>query len=139
MCDERRGSIVTIGSINSRLPLPMPAYNPAKAAIERLTQIMAVEFGRFGVRSNSVAPTYILTPPIRAKIAEGKYGPDGMKKVMSVHALSYLPEPEDIANAIGFLCSNQAKAITGILLPVDAGWLSAVSYKTYAGGVPWEE
>ena len=43
------------------------------------------------------------------------------------------------ANAIAFLCSDQARAITGILLPIDAGWLAAVSYRTYAGGVPWKD
>jgi NAD(P)-dependent dehydrogenase (short-subunit alcohol dehydrogenase family) len=58
---------------------------------------------------------------------------------MGVHALSRLPEPADIADAIAFLCSDRAKAITGILLPVDAGFLVAVSYRTYAGGVPWAE
>jgi NAD(P)-dependent dehydrogenase (short-subunit alcohol dehydrogenase family) len=62
-----------------------------------------------------------------------------MGKIMGVHALPRLPEPADIAAAIAFLCSDQAKAITGILLPVDAGWLAAVSYRTYAGGVPWTE
>ena len=36
-------------------------------------------------------------------------------------------------------CSDQARSITGILLPIDAGWLAAVSYRTYAGGVPWKE
>ncbi len=62
-----------------------------------------------------------------------------MKKIMSVHALARLPEPADIADAIAFLASDQAKAITGILLPIDAGWLAGVSYRTYAGGVPWKE
>jgi NAD(P)-dependent dehydrogenase (short-subunit alcohol dehydrogenase family) len=77
-----------------------------------------------------------MTPPLRAKVASGERD---MGKIMAVHALPYLPGPADIANAIAFLCSDQAKAITGILLPVDAGWLVAVSYRTYAGGVPWKE
>lgn len=132
----KRGAIVTIGSINSYLPLPLPAYNPGKAAIQRLTQLLAVELGRHGIRVNSVAPTYVLTPPLKAKIEAGQRD---LGKIMSVHALDRLPEPADIANAIAFLCSDQAAAITGILLPVDCGWLSAVSYKTYAGGVPWQE
>jgi NAD(P)-dependent dehydrogenase (short-subunit alcohol dehydrogenase family) len=136
MIANKRGAIVTIGSINSYLPLPLPAYNPGKAAIQRLTQLLAVELGRHGIRVNSVAPTYVMTPPLRAKVASGQRD---LAKIMSVHALDRLPEPSDIANAITFLCSDQAAAITGILLPVDSGWLSAVSYKTYAGGVPWQD
>jgi len=136
MIPQKRGAIVTLGSINSRLPLPIPAYNMGKAAIERLTQLLAVELGRHGIRVNSVGPTYVMTPPLRAKVEAGQRD---MNKIMGVHALDRLPEPADIANAIAFLCSDQARAITGILLPIDAGWLAGVSYRTYAGGVPWKE
>lgn len=136
MIARKRGAIVTLGSINSRLPLPLPAYNPGKAAIERLTQLLAVELGRHGIRVNSVAPTYVMTPPLRAKVEAGQRD---MNKIMGVHALPNIPEPANIADAIAFLCSEQAAFITGILLPVDAGWLAAVSYRTYAGGVPWKE
>jgi NAD(P)-dependent dehydrogenase (short-subunit alcohol dehydrogenase family) len=136
MIARKRGAIVTLGSINSRLPLPLPAYNPGKAAIERLTQLLAVELGRHGIRVNSVGPTYVMTPPLRAKVESGQRD---LGKIMGVHAPPRLPEPADIADAIAFLCSEQAKAITGVLLPVDAGWLAAVSYRTYAGGVPWTE
>jgi NAD(P)-dependent dehydrogenase (short-subunit alcohol dehydrogenase family) len=136
MIASKRGAIVTLGSINSRMPLPIPAYNMGKAAIERLTQLLAVELGRHNIRVNAVAPTYVMTPPLRAKV---KAGQRDLHKIMAVHALPSLPEPADIAAAIAFLCSDQAKAITGILLPVDAGWLAAVSYRTYAGGVPWQE
>ena len=136
MIARKRGAIVTLGSINSRMPLPIPAYNMGKAAIERLTQLLAVELGRHGIRVNSVGPTYVMTPPLKAKVEAGQRD---LKKIMSVHALSRLPEPADIADAIAFLCSDQAKSITGILLPVDAGWLAGVSYRTYAGGVPWQE
>jgi NAD(P)-dependent dehydrogenase (short-subunit alcohol dehydrogenase family) len=136
MITQKRGAIVTLGSINSRMPLPIPAYNMGKAAIERLTQLLAVELGRHGIRVNSVGPTYVMTPPLRAKVEAGQRD---LKKIMSVHALARLPEPADIADAIAFLCSDQAKSITGILLPVDAGWLAGVSYRTYAGGVPWQE
>ena len=96
------------------MPLPIPAYNMGKAAIERLTQLLAVELGRHGIRVNSVGPTYVMTPPLRAKVEAGQRD---MKKIMGVHALDRLPEPADIADAIAFLCSDQAKSITGILLP----------------------
>jgi NAD(P)-dependent dehydrogenase (short-subunit alcohol dehydrogenase family) len=136
MIPHRKGAIVTLGSINSRIPLPIPAYNMGKAAIERLTQLLAVELGRHGIRVNSVGPTYVMTPPLRAKVDAGQRD---MNKIMGVHALPYLPEPADIAAAIAFLCSADARAITGILLPIDAGFLAGVSYRTYAGGVPWQE
>ncbi len=136
MIPQKRGAIVTLGSINSAQPLPIPAYNMGKAAVARLTQLLAVEVGRFGIRVNSVGPTYVMTPPLRAKVAAGQRD---LKKIMSVHALPYLPEPSDIADAIAFLASDQARTITGILLPVDSGWTAGVPYLTYAGGVPWKD
>ncbi|GAA4342749.1 SDR family oxidoreductase [Pigmentiphaga soli] len=128
------GNIVTVGSINSLLPLPLPAYNPGKAALARLTQLLADELGRHGIRVNSVAPTYVMTPELQARIDAGQRD---LGKIMGVHALPTLPEPSDVADAIGFLCSPAARTITGILLPVDSGWTAGVSYMTYAGGVPW--
>ncbi|HEX5016600.1 MAG TPA: SDR family oxidoreductase [Actinomycetes bacterium] len=136
MMARKKGAIVTLGSIHSRLPMPLPAYNPGKAAIERITQLLAVELGRFDIRVNSVGPTHVMTPPLEAAIAAGERD---MSKIMEVHALSYLPSTEDVAEAIAFLCSEQARAITGILLPIDSGALAGISYKTYAGGVPWDE
>ena len=136
MIPHKQGAIVTLGSINSKLPLPIPAYNMGKAAIERLTQLLSVELGRHGIRVNSVGPTYVMTPPLRAKVESGQRD---LNKIMAVHALDRLPEPADIANGIAFLCSDQARSITGILLPIDAGWLAAVSYRTYAGGMPWKD
>lgn len=130
----RGGAIVTLGSINSVLPMPLPAYNPGKAAIARLTQLLANELGRHRIRVNSVGPTYVMTPELQARIDAGQRD---LAKIMSVHALDTLPTPADIAEAIAFLCSPAARTITGILLPVDSGWLAAVSYMTYAGGVPW--
>ena len=76
-----------------------------KAAIERLTQLLAVELGRHDIRVNSVGPTYVMTPPLRAKVEAGQRD---LNKIMAVHALTRLPEPADIADAIAFLCSDQA-------------------------------
>jgi NAD(P)-dependent dehydrogenase (short-subunit alcohol dehydrogenase family) len=136
MIARRAGAIVTLGSINSLLPLPMPAYNPGKVAIARLTQLLAAELGRHGIRVNSVGPTYVMTPELQARIDAGQRD---LKKIMEVHALKMLPTPADIADAIAFLCSSAARTITGVLLPVDSGWAASVSYMTYAGGVPWSE
>jgi NAD(P)-dependent dehydrogenase (short-subunit alcohol dehydrogenase family) len=134
MSARRRGAIVTVGSINSLVALPLPAYGPSKAAIMRLTEILAVELGRHGIRVNSIGPTYTLTPALKAKIDAGERDVEAIKRV---HALDMLVEPSHVADAVAFLCSEEAAAITGILLPVDAGYLAAVTYRTYAGGVPW--
>jgi len=136
MIAHKRGAIVTLGSINSLLPLPLPAYNPGKLAIARLTQLLAVELGRHGIRVNSVGPTYVMTETLQARVDAGLRD---LKKIMQVHALDTLPGPEDIALAIAFLCSAEARTITGVLLPVDSGWHAGVSYKSYAGGVPWKD
>jgi NAD(P)-dependent dehydrogenase (short-subunit alcohol dehydrogenase family) len=128
------GAIVTLGSINTLLPLPLPAYNPGKAAIGRLTQLLAAELGRHGIRVNSVAPTYVMTPELQARIDAGQRD---LGKMLAVHALPQLPVPADVADAIAFLCSPQARTISGVTLPVDSGWSGSVSYMTYAGGVPW--
>ena len=136
MIPQRKGVIVTLGSIHSRMPLPLPAYNPGKVAIERLTQLLAVELGRFNIRVNCVGPTHVMTPPLVAAIASGHRDKN---KIMEPHALSYLPEPEDVAEAIAFLVSDSARAITGILLPVDSGILAGDAFVTYAGGIPWKK
>lgn len=136
MIDRRLGAILTIGSTNSFAAFPLPAYCPSKTAILRLTELLAVELGRFRIRVNGVAPTYVMSPAIKARIESGDRDPDAIRKAGAVEMFVY---PEDIANVAAFLCSDQAAAITGTMLPVDAGWLAATTYRSYAGGVPWND
>lgn len=132
---RRRGAVVTVGSINSFGPLPLPAYNPSKVAIKGLTEMLAVECGRHGVRVNGVAPGYTMSPAILSRIEKGERDPEAIKATC---ALDMLIEPRHIAAAVAFLCSEDAAAIAGVMLPVDAGHLVGVHYRTYAGGMPWE-
>jgi NAD(P)-dependent dehydrogenase (short-subunit alcohol dehydrogenase family) len=136
MMERGRGAICTIGSIMSTAPSPLPAYSPSKTAISRLTQILAVELGRRGVRVNCVGPTYVLTPAIQARIDAGKRDPEVLRNSSALKILIY---PQDVADVIAFLCSDQARAITGVHLPVDAGWAAATPYQAFAGGMPWEQ
>ena len=136
MCEQGTGALVTVGSVNSFAPLPLPAYNPSKVAVMRLTELLAMEFGRHGVRVNGVAPTYVLTPALKAKIESGERDADTIR---GSGALDMFVRPEHIADAVAFLCSDQAAVITGVMLPVDAGWCLAAPYKAFAGGVPWDQ
>ena len=134
MQGQGSGAIVTLGSINSFAALPLPAYCPSKTAILRLTEMLAVELGRFGVRVNGVAPTYVLTPAVQAKIDSGERDPEVIRRS---NALGIFVEPADVAEVVAFLCSDAARAVSGVMLPVDAGHLSTDHYFSFAGGVPW--
>ena len=136
MSAQGSGAIVTLGSINSFVPLPVPAYCPSKTAILRLTEMLAVELGRFGVRVNGVAPTYVMTPAIKARIESGERDP---QVIRDSNALGMLVEPEDVADVIGFLCSDAARAVSGQMIPIDAAHMAKRQYHGFAGGVPWEQ
>ena len=129
------GAIVTLGSVNSFAALPLPAYCPSKTAILRLTELLAVELGRFGVRVNGIAPTYVLTPAVKAKIDSGERDPEVIRRS---NALGIFVEPADIAEVAAFLCSDAARAVSGVMLPVDAAHLATDHYFSFAGGVPWQ-
>jgi NAD(P)-dependent dehydrogenase (short-subunit alcohol dehydrogenase family) len=129
---KRGGAIVTVGSINSFRPLPLPAYNPSKVAIKGLTELLAVEYGPYGIRVNGVAPTYTMTPPVLAKIDAGERDESRIRRA---HALDMRVTPSHIADGIMFLLSEQAAAITGHMLPVDAGWNAAQTYRHFVGPV----
>lgn len=127
-----RGSIVTIGSIAGIRSMPLHAYSPAKAAVLEMTRCLAAEWGRSGVRVNAVSPGFTRTPALQKAIDSGERD---VSLLEGNSAMGSMVTPEDIAEAICFLSSDAARAITGINLPVDAGWLVAGSWATY-GGLP---
>jgi NAD(P)-dependent dehydrogenase (short-subunit alcohol dehydrogenase family) len=82
------------------------------------------------VRVNAVAPGYTRTPALQAAIDSGKRDVTALEQNS---ALGRMVEPAEIADAVAFLASDQARAITGVTLPVDAGWLVAGSWASYGG------
>lgn len=130
---ENRGVILNIGSLASFAPLSLPAYTPGKHAVLALTQMLAAELGPHSIRVNAVAPGYTMSDGLKTKIAAGERNPDAIKETT---ALRSFVEPDDIANAAEFLCSDKAAAITGTTLPVDAGWLVQAPYSSYLKGNP---
>jgi NAD(P)-dependent dehydrogenase (short-subunit alcohol dehydrogenase family) len=129
MCRRGAGAIVTLCSMTSVRPSAQPAYAVSKAGLKMLTEIMAAEFGPSGVRVNAVAPGYTMTPAMRQRIESGERDP---ARVLDRSALKRFVEPADVAEAIHFLCSDAASAITGAMLPVDCGWIAYSSYSAYA-------
>jgi len=123
------GVLINLGSLTSFRPSGQPAYAMGKAAIRMMTEVLAAELGPQGVRVNAVAPGYVLTPAMQARIDSGQRNPALM---IERAALRRLVQPADVAEAIFFLCSDAAAAITGITLPVDCGWLVGSAYTAYA-------
>lgn len=132
MANRGRGAIVTIASIAGMRSMPLHAYAPAKAAVISMTECLAAEWGGSGVRVNCVSPGYTLTPALQAAIEKGERD---VSTLAANSALGRLVKPDEIARAVAFLASDEASAISGVNLPVDAGWLVAPSWHTY-GGLP---
>ena len=132
MAELGQGAIVNIASITGWRSVPLHAYAPAKAAVISMTACLAAEWGRSGVRVNCISPGYTITEALQAAIDRGDRNPE---ELTSQAALGRMVTPDEIAESAGFLLSRAAAAITGINLPVDAGWLAGSTWQTY-GGIP---
>jgi NAD(P)-dependent dehydrogenase (short-subunit alcohol dehydrogenase family) len=123
---EHGGAIVNIASINAVEAFPMRlAYNAAKAAVVQMTEVLAIEWARHGVRVNAVGPGVTRTEMVARAIADGIVDE---RSYVERTPLRRLGRPEEIAKAVLFLASEEdASFITGQLLLVDGGW-SAYGY-----------
>lgn len=123
------GSIVNISSLHARMTAPgMFPYAAAKAGLCGLTRSLALEYGPSGIRVNAVLPGWTRTPPVEAWLARGGDAAGEERRLARVHPLRRIAEPGEVARAVVFLASDDARAITGAELVVDCG-LSA----RYAG------
>jgi NAD(P)-dependent dehydrogenase (short-subunit alcohol dehydrogenase family) len=113
------GNIVNLASVHGILMAPkMLIYEAGKAAVIGMTRQMAIDFGPEGIRVNAICPGHILTEGL-AKMWEGNEA--GLKFFEDQYPVKRVGQPEDIANAIAFLCSEDATFITGHSLFVDGG------------------
>jgi len=113
------GSIVNISSMAAQYGMPkVVAYASSKTAIEGMTRSMAVDLAQYNIRTNCIAPGFIKTK-MTTKALDSD--PPRKEKVFSRTPMGKMGLPEDIADAVYFMCSDQAKFITGTVLPVDGG------------------
>jgi NAD(P)-dependent dehydrogenase (short-subunit alcohol dehydrogenase family) len=114
------GSIVNISSvlgIRAIPKVPLSVYGVTKAGVIMFTKSIAVEYGQYKIRCNCIAPS-----TIRSSIIEPYLQDEGAKKMLeSTFPLRKVGEPEDIAGAVAYLCSDDSNWVTGTVMMVDGG------------------
>ena len=112
------GRIITVGSVQEKKPHPdMLVYSSSKAALTLMAQSLSLQLAGTGVTVNSVAPGVVATDRNAEVLADEQY----RETVLSKIPLGFCAEAEDVAGTICFLCSDEAKYITGQNIFVDGG------------------
>jgi NAD(P)-dependent dehydrogenase (short-subunit alcohol dehydrogenase family) len=94
-------------------------YCATKAAISHLTKCLAVEWGRYGITVNAVAPTFIETPGTEPALSDPAFRADVEERIAGLHRIG---RPVDVTGAVVFLASSAASLITGETILIDGGW-----------------
>ncbi len=120
MRENKSGCIINIGSISSERAIPkvhLAVYSATKAALSMFTKAIAVEYARSNIRCNCVNPGIINSGMIKPYLDD----PQARKVLEDRLPLNRIGEPEDVANAVLYLASDEANWITGTILNVDGG------------------
>ncbi|KAI0506862.1 hypothetical protein F5B22DRAFT_433199 [Xylaria bambusicola] len=121
MRSKGRGSIINMGSITWSIPATgLPVYTLCKAAIMGMTRTHSKEFGKWGIRVNSVMPGAIATQRQIDEVLTDEY----RVEVMAAQTIQRDLRPDEVARVILFLASDDSSAITGSSYVVDGGWVS---------------
>jgi len=120
MIRQNSGCIINMGSQAGFAALPTESvYCMTKAAISHLTKCLAVEWGKYNIRVNAVAPTFIHTPGTAPALSDPEFRADVIERVAGLHRIG---EPVEVSGAVVFLASPAASLITGHTLIIDGGW-----------------
>ena len=125
MVARKQGCILNISSMNAYTPLTkIPAYSGAKAAVSNFTQWLATHFAGTGIRANAIAPGFLVSNQNRALL----FNPDGTPTPRTAKILAGTPmdrfvDADELLGGVFFLTDDKAaSAITGVVLPIDAGF-----------------
>jgi NAD(P)-dependent dehydrogenase (short-subunit alcohol dehydrogenase family) len=120
MIRQKYGRIINLSSQAGFVALPTESiYCMTKAAIAHLTRCLAVEWGKYNITVNSVAPTFIFTPGTEGALADPAFRADVVERIAALHRIG---EPMEVASAVVFLASPAASLITGHTMLIDGGW-----------------
>ncbi|SEA86282.1 SDR family NAD(P)-dependent oxidoreductase [Variovorax sp. YR216] len=119
---ETKGVIINVGSIASTTGIPnVVGYSPSKGAVKMLTQALAVELAKDGIRVNAIAPGVIETP----MTSYTREAPERLDKFMLRTPMARVGQPEELVGPVVFLASSMATYVTGVTLPIDGGFLAS--------------
>jgi len=120
MIRQKSGKIINMSSQAGFAALPTESiYCMTKAGIAHLTKCLAVEWGKYGVTVNAVAPTFIRTPGTESALSNAAFHADTLERIAALHRIG---EPMEVAGAVVFLASPAASLITGETILIDGGW-----------------
>lgn len=120
MIRQKSGTIINMSSQAGFAALPTESiYCMTKAAIAHLTKCLAVEWGKYGITVNAVAPTFIRTPGTESSLADPAFHADTVERIAALHRIG---EPMEVAGAVVFLASPAASLITVETILIDGGW-----------------
>jgi len=118
------GSIVNVGSMWAQQAIkatPSSAYSMQKAGLHSLTKHLAMELADAGIRVNAVSPAVVNTPVYHGVFGGKEEAEKALEDLNAFHPIGRVGKPEDIANSIVFLLSNEASWITGAIWDTDGG------------------
>jgi len=127
MLEKGKGCVINISSMSAWQPMTrVAAYSAAKASINNLTFWLAVHLGKTGIRVNAIAPGFFSTEQNRFLLFEedGKTLSPRGNKIISNTPMGRFGAPEDLKGALRYLTSEEASFVTGVVLPVDGGFMA---------------
>jgi NAD(P)-dependent dehydrogenase (short-subunit alcohol dehydrogenase family) len=120
MIRQRSGCIINVSSQAGFAALPTESvYCMTKAGLVHLTKCLAVEWGKYGITVNAVAPTFIETPGTEECLNDPAFRADVVERIAALHRIG---KPMEVAGAVVFLASSAASLITGHTMVIDGGW-----------------